>query len=99
MKKLMILGAGIYQVPLIKKAKEMGLFTVVTSIPGPYPGFQYADEALYLNTTDAEGILAAAEERQIDGILTTQEIFLVPSPGIGVDAFPDTVYDTPDQGL
>ena len=34
-----------------------------------------------------------------DGILTTQEIFLVPSPGIGVDAFPDTVYDTPDQGL
>ncbi len=71
MKKLMILGAGIYQVPLIKKAKEMGLFTVVTSIPGPYPGFQYADEALYLNTTDAEGILAAAEERQIDGILTT----------------------------
>ena len=34
-----------------------------------------------------------------DGILTTQEIFLVPSPGIGVDAFSDTVYDTPDQGL
>lgn len=34
-----------------------------------------------------------------DGILTTQEIFLVPSPGIGVDAFPDTVYDTLDQGL
>ena len=24
MKKLMIMGAGIYQVPLIKKAKEMG---------------------------------------------------------------------------
>ena len=71
MKTLMILGAGIYQVPLIKKAKEMGLHTVVTSIPGPYPGFQYADEALYLNTTDAEGILAAAKERRIDGILTT----------------------------
>ena len=25
MKKIMILGAGIYQVPLILKAKEMGL--------------------------------------------------------------------------
>lgn len=71
MKKLMILGAGIYQVPLIKKAKEMGLFTVVTSIPGKYPGFAFADEALYLNTTDAEGILKAAKEREIDGILTT----------------------------
>ena len=34
-----------------------------------------------------------------DGILTTQEISLVPSPGAGVDAFPDVVYDTPDQGL
>ena len=30
-KKLMILGAGIYQVPLIKKAKEMGLETLVVS--------------------------------------------------------------------
>ena len=28
-KKLMILGAGIYQVPLIGKAKEMGLETYV----------------------------------------------------------------------
>lgn len=27
MKKILILGAGIYQVPLIKKAKEMGLYT------------------------------------------------------------------------
>ena len=26
MKKLMIMGAGIYQVPLIKKAKEMGKY-------------------------------------------------------------------------
>ncbi len=34
-----------------------------------------------------------------DGILTTQEILLVPSPGAGVDDFPDTVYNTGDQGL
>ena len=34
MKKLMIMGAGIYQVPLIKKAKEMGIYTIVVSIPG-----------------------------------------------------------------
>ena len=37
MKKIMILGAGIYQVPLILKAKEMGLYTLVVSYPGPYP--------------------------------------------------------------
>ena len=51
MKKLMVLGAGIYQVPLIKKAKSMGLYTIVTSIPGNYPGFKYADEVLYVDTT------------------------------------------------
>ena len=32
MKKLMILGAGIYQVPLIKKAKAIGLETIVVSV-------------------------------------------------------------------
>ena len=46
MKKIMILGAGIYQVPLILKAKEMGLYTLVVSYPGPYPGFALADECL-----------------------------------------------------
>ena len=30
----MILGAGIYQVPLIRTARRMGLYTIVVSIPG-----------------------------------------------------------------
>ena len=47
MKKVMILGAGTYQVPLIKKAKEMGLYTIVVSIKGNYPGFSIADEMCY----------------------------------------------------
>lgn len=70
MKKVMILGAGIYQVPLIKKAKEMGLHTIVVSIPGNYPGFEIADEICYEDTTDAEKILQVAQEKQIDGIVT-----------------------------
>ena len=47
MKKIMILGAGIYQVPLIKTAKRMGLYTIVVSIPGNYPGFALADKVYY----------------------------------------------------
>ena len=35
MPKLLILGAGIYQVPLIQKAKEMGFYTIAASYPGP----------------------------------------------------------------
>lgn len=70
MKKLMILGAGIYQVPLIRTAKEMGLYTIVVSIPGHYPGFELADKVYYENTVDYEKILEIAREEKIDGILT-----------------------------
>ena len=51
-KKLLILGAGIYQVPLIETAKRMGLETIVASIPGNYPGFALADKVVYENTVD-----------------------------------------------
>lgn len=70
MKKIMILGAGIYQVPLIKKARELGIYTIVVSIPGNYPGFEYADKVYYENTTDYDKILELARGEQIDGIVT-----------------------------
>ncbi|MBQ9014755.1 MAG: ATP-grasp domain-containing protein [Firmicutes bacterium] len=71
MKKILILGAGIYQVPLIRTAKRMGLYTIVASIPGNYPGFELADKVYYENTTDYRKILAIARREQIDGIITT----------------------------
>lgn len=70
MKKLMIMGAGIYQVPLIKKAKEMGIETIVVSIPGNYPGFALADRVYYENTVDYEKVLEIARKEKIDGIVT-----------------------------
>ena len=71
MRKLMILGAGTYQVPLIQKAKEMGLFTIVVSCPGPYPGFSFADKVYLVDTTDRERILSIAKFENIDGICTS----------------------------
>ena len=68
--KIMILGAGIYQVPLIQKARQMGLETIVVSIPGNYPGFSLADHILFLNTRDPDAVLAAAKKEQISGITT-----------------------------
>ena len=70
MKKLMIMGAGIYQVPLIRKAREMGIYTIAVSIPGNYPGFAVADEVCHINTVDYEAVLKVAREKQIDGIVT-----------------------------
>ena len=70
MKKILILGAGIYQVPLIKTAKKLGLYSIVASIPGNYPGFELADKVYYENTTDVQKILEIARQEQIDGIVT-----------------------------
>ncbi|MBQ6401016.1 MAG: ATP-grasp domain-containing protein [Firmicutes bacterium] len=71
MKKVLILGAGIYQVPLIQTAKKMGIYTIVASIPGNYPGFELADKVYFENTTDYGKILAIARREKIDGIITT----------------------------
>lgn len=79
MKKILILGAGIYQVPLIKKAREMGLYTVVTSIPGHYPGFALADQVVYENTIDQEAVLRVAQREQVDGIVTAGTDVCIPT--------------------
>lgn len=71
MKKLMILGAGVYQVPLIKEAKKMGIYTIVVSVPGNYPGFHYADKVYYEDTRDYEKVLEIAKKEGIGGITTT----------------------------
>ena len=86
MRKIMILGAGIYQVPLIKTAKKMGLYTIAVSIPGNYPGFALADKVYYENTVDEDMMLKIAREEQIDGIVTTGTDVCVQSIGNVCDA-------------
>lgn len=86
MKKLMILGAGIYQVPLIKKAKEMGLYTIAVSCPGPYPGLSLADKTYPIDTTDSLQLLKAASEENIDGVCTSGTDVAVRSLGYLCDA-------------
>ena len=82
----MILGAGIYQVPLIKTAKRMGLYTIAVSIPGNYPGFALADKVYYEDTVDEDMMLKIAREEQIDGIVTTGTDVCVQSIGNVCDA-------------
>lgn len=71
MRKLLILGAGIYQVPLIMKAKEMGLHTIAASYAGNYPGLKLADEVWEVDTTDYRRLTALAEEAGISGVCTS----------------------------
>ena len=82
MKKLLVLGAGIYQVPLIKKAKQMGLYTIVASCQGPYPGLALADEVWEIDTRDSAMLLARSRKANIDGVVTTGTDVAVRSVGI-----------------
>lgn len=84
--KLLVLGAGIYQVPLIKTAQKMGVYTIVTSIPGNYPGFSLADKVYFENTVDADAILEIAKNENIDGIVTTGTDVAIPTLGKVCDA-------------
>ena len=70
MKKILILGAGLPQVPLIKKVKSMDMLAVVSSIKGNYPGFEYADKVYYVDTTNQKEIFKIAQDEQIDAIVT-----------------------------
>ena len=43
---VLVLGGGIYQIPLIERSKARNMKAIVASIPGNYPGIALADEFL-----------------------------------------------------
>lgn len=69
MKKILMLGGSMQQVVAIKKAKEMGYYTIVCDYLEDNPGQNYADKFYLASTTDKELILKIAKKEQIDGIL------------------------------
>ena len=70
--KIMIIGAGRYQVPIIEKAKELGYETIAISPQGDYPGLAIADKVYYLDVRDEKAILNVARGERISGVTTDQ---------------------------
>lgn len=70
MKKIMIVGASVLQLPAILKAKEMGLHVAVVDFNPQAIGIQYADKYYNASTMDEDAVLAAAEDYLPDGIMT-----------------------------
>ena len=85
MKRILILGAGIYQSRLILSAKNRGIETHVASIEGNYPGIEMADYFHPIDTTDEAEILQLATSIKIDAILTTGSDVCVPTIGLVAD--------------
>lgn len=70
MKKLLIVGASVLQLPAVLKAKEMGLTVAVADYDPAAIGISYADKYYNVSTIDEEGIYRAAEAFGADGIMT-----------------------------
>ncbi|MCY1516446.1 Phosphoribosylglycinamide formyltransferase 2 [compost metagenome] len=72
MKKLLILGGGSLSIEIVKAAKEMGIYTVVTDWYSldQSPAKQIADKAEFISTTDTKALLNLILKDKIDGVLT-----------------------------
>lgn len=68
-KRLLVLAAGILQVPVIKKAKEMGIYVIAADGNPNAVGLKYADKAIVVNITSEEDVLKVAHEEHIDGVI------------------------------
>jgi len=66
----MILGASILQLPAIQKAKEMGLEVIAVDMDRNAVGFKQADICLPISTIDIPGVVAAAKEYKVKGVMT-----------------------------
>ena len=69
MKKILLLGGSYFQVPSVKKAKELGYYTITCDYLPDNPGHKYADEYHNVSTTDKEAVLKLAKKLNIDGIV------------------------------
>ena len=69
-KKILFLGAHALTSHLIDKAKEMGVYTIVTDYVKNAPAKKFADEAYDISTLDIDNLIELAREKQVDGVFT-----------------------------
>lgn len=71
-KRLLILGGSRISIEIVKKAKEKGIYTIVTDWYDmeSSPAKEIADKAYQVSTTDMDGLLDLIKRENIEGILT-----------------------------
>ncbi len=70
MKRLLIIGASVLQLPAIKRAKELGFYVGVVDYNPNAVGVSLADEYFNVSTIDEQGVAAVAKGFAPDGIMT-----------------------------
>lgn len=70
MRKIAIIGASYLQLPLVKRAKEMGLYTICFAWAEGAVCKDVADKFYPISIVEKEQILDVCRQEQIDGICT-----------------------------
>lgn len=74
MKKILILGAGLWQIPYLQKAKEMGLYVIATDWSDEAAGKGYADLFQPISVRDKDESLCFAIENHVDAVFTSTDV-------------------------
>ena len=69
MKKILLLGGSMQQIPAIEYANNQGYYTVLCDYLSDNPGQAYAKKFYNISTTDKESVLAIAKAEAIDGVV------------------------------
>lgn len=69
-KKILILGAGSSQVPLITRALEFGYYTIICSYDRKEPGAELAHEFFEISVTDKKAVLKLAEDKNVELVIS-----------------------------
>ncbi len=69
MKRVLLLGGAYFQIPAIKKVKEMGHYAITCDYLPNNPGHKFADEYHNVSTTDKDAVLELARKLKVDGIV------------------------------
>lgn len=78
-KKLLILGANPETVSLVLKARELGVFTIVTDYDPNAYAKKFADKSYNVDAADLESLIKLAKEESIDGVAVGVAEALLPT--------------------
>jgi len=79
MKKILVVGGGTYQVPLIKRIQEKGNLVYCVDGNPNAPGFEFASEYKHLDVLDKDACLSYAREMGIEAVMTYGATLTLPT--------------------
>lgn len=77
--KLLVIGAGIGQIPIVKLAKQRDIHVTVVTMPGNCPASQFADEVFYHDIYDRDSIVDYAKANGITAVTSDQNDLMMPT--------------------